>query len=90
MKAVLLVVSWLNVGPHVSMTELHSEASCRTALRAAGEMLQRQSTSNLTGPHRPLLFDRDPTPGVDDWVLRTATIGREVVRLRCIAADQPP
>ena len=86
MKTILIVVTWLTVGPQVSTSELNSESACRTALKVTAEMLQRQSSSNLTGPHGPLQLEKDPAPGLNEWVLRTATVGREVVRLSCVGA----
>ena len=81
MKAILVTVTWLTLGPQVSTQTFEQLAECRAAMRAVASMVQQGALTNLTGPHRDLVLQDDDT----DSVLRTPSTGREVVRLRCVS-----
>ncbi|UUZ66444.1 hypothetical protein LP417_33040 (plasmid) [Polaromonas sp. P1-6] len=84
MKAILIVSTWLSVGPQISTSSFEQMAECRIAMKEAATMVQQQALSNLTGPHRELVLDTDsPSNRV---TLRTPATGREVMRLQCIGS----
>lgn len=85
MKALLLVTTWLSVGPTVLVQPVDTLPACRAAMQASAQMLQAQALSNLTGAHRDLALQTDALNG--DLTLRTPVGGRDVARLRCIAAE---
>ena len=63
MKAILLVTTWLSVGPTVLVQPVATLPACRAAMRVSAQMLQAQALSNLTGPHRELVLQTDALDG---------------------------
>lgn len=83
MKTILIISTWLTIGPQVSTHGFEQISDCRIAMKATAEMIRRQALTNVTAPHRELQVSEDSNP--DQMALLTASVGREVARLRCVA-----
>lgn len=82
MKALLLIVSWIQSGPSVQVQPLESILTCQVAATATARIISEQALTNMTSPHRELTLEKNEKTG--DWVLLTGAIGREVARISCI------
>lgn len=82
MKALLLIVSWIQTGPVLQVQPLESIAACHVAATASARMISAQAVSNMTSPHRELDLIKEEKTG--DWILMTGAIGREVARISCV------
>ena len=82
MKTLLLIVSWIQSGPHVQVQPLESPAICRSAADATARMIAAQATTNMTSPHNGLKIEKNEKTG--EWRLTTGLIGREVARISCV------
>lgn len=82
MKALLLIVSWLQIGPQVQVQPIESVAACQVAAVATARMISAQALTNMNSPHRELILEKEEKTG--DWHLLTGSVGREVVRISCI------
>jgi hypothetical protein len=80
MKAILIVVTWLQVGPVVSMTPMHSIVACRAAAELAIHSIQRSAAGNLTIAHQDLVIERHARETA--WTATTPR-GRHVARVEC-------
>lgn len=85
MKAILLIVSWIQTGPVSQVQTLESIAACQVAAAESARMISAQAASNMTSPHRKLELVKDEKTG--DWILMTGAIGREVVRIACVRQE---
>lgn len=82
MKALLLIVSWIQTGPVVQVQGLETIAACQVVATASARMISAQAVSNMASPHRELELLKDEKTG--DWILLTGTIRREVARISCV------
>lgn len=85
MKAILLVTTWLSLGPQVVVQPMEQMTVCRIAMQSTAQMITAQALSNLTGPHRELIAETDHA---GDVTLRTPSVAREVARLRCLPVGE--
>ena len=85
MKALLLLVSWIQSGPYVQVQPMESVVACHMVAEATTRMIAAQATTNMTSPHRELTIEKDDKTG--DWRLLTVAIGREVARIACIRQE---
>jgi hypothetical protein len=83
MSALLIAVTWLaGIGPQISMQALQDLPACRHAMRTLAEDIAQVARRNTVGAHRPVL-----DLGIDQVVLRSEATGREIARIRCVAAS---
>ena len=83
MKTLLLIVSWIQGGPHVHTQLLESYLACHKAAQTSIRIISAQASTNMTSPHNRLTMEKDPH--TDEWRLLTGGIGREVATISCIA-----
>ena len=85
MKTLLLIVSWIQGGPHVQVQPIESATACLVAAENASRMIAAQALTNMASPHGELKITKDERTG--DWRLLTGVIGREVARIACVHTD---
>ena len=62
MKTILIITTWLNMGPTVLVQPLDKMNACRSIMQATAEMLRSQALSNLTGSHNQLVLENGQSP----------------------------
>ena len=86
MKAILIIVSWIQSGPFVQVQPVESMQTCQIAAQATSHMIAGQASSNLSSPHRDLTLKIYKKTG--ELRLLTGTLGREVARISCVPTSE--
>lgn len=82
MKAILLVVSWIQAGPYIQVQPLETLNLCQVTAEATIRMIAAQAKTNMTSAHGDLIVEKEEVTG--DWRLMTGTVRREVSRISCV------